>query len=83
MHFLIYWMSMVSIRFMTLTFYEGMCCENVCTLAKNTLHFYDDYSDFSCNDIKLLYKHELKNLCRGAMNCYTYLQSEYSEGQRF
>lgn len=45
-------MSMVSIHFMKHTFYEGMSCENVCTLAKNTLHFYDDYSDFSCNDMQ-------------------------------
>lgn len=53
-------MSMVSIHFIKLTFYGSMSCENVCTLAKNTLHFYNGYSDFFCNDIKLLYKHELK-----------------------
>lgn len=77
-------MSMVTIDLIKPTFYEGVSCENVCTLAKSTLHFYNYYSDFSCNDIKLLYKHELKflNLCRAATNCYINLQSEYFRGQR-
>lgn len=47
-------MSMVSIHFIKLTFYEDTSSENVCTLAKIILHFYNDYSDFSCDDIKLL-----------------------------
>lgn len=51
-------MSMVSIHFNKLTVYESMPCENVCTLAKNTLYFYADYSDFSSSDVKLLYSHK-------------------------
>lgn len=43
---------MVSTHFIKFTFYEDTSYENVYTLAKIILHFYDDYSDFSCNDIK-------------------------------
>lgn len=45
-------MSMVSIHFIKLTFYEDTSYENVCTSAEIILHFYNDYSDFSCDDIK-------------------------------
>lgn len=52
-------MSMISINFIKLTFYEGMLCENMCILDKNTVYFYNNYSNFFCNDIKLLHNHEL------------------------
>lgn len=45
-------MSMDSIHFIKLTFYEDTSDENVCTLAEIILHFYSDYSNFFCNDIK-------------------------------
>lgn len=51
---------MVSINFIKFTFYEGMPCENMWILDKNTVHFYNDYSNFSCNGIKQLHNHELK-----------------------
>lgn len=45
-------MSMVSINFIKLTFYGDTSYQNVCTSAKIILHFYNDYNDFSCDDIK-------------------------------
>lgn len=45
-------MSMVSIHFIKLTFYENTSYENVYTLAQIILHLYNDYSDFFCKDIK-------------------------------